>query len=371
MLLRDFDFVLPETLIAQIPAEKRDQSRLMRLVRNQPVVAKHHTFHEIVSMLKEGDLLVLNNTRVIPARIKAKKETGGKVELLFVEKVSTQSGVRTLQSNEDMLHSDVSTISKWGEESWIVLAKASRPLKAGSTLYLDGGECVQVETRIEGGQYSVRLSQSLVQKGLIHYLDSVGELPLPPYIEPDPNSADHRNRYQTVYAKTPGAVAAPTAGLHFTESILQALKDKGVQIAWVTLHVGLGTFLPVRVDVVEEHTMHSEVYNVPQETVELWKSTKASGGRVISVGTTALRALESACQDGVLQAGDNSTSIFIYPGYTFKAIDGLLTNFHLPCSTLLMLVAAFHGHERILDAYKEAVQEEYRFFSYGDAMLIL
>lgn len=387
MRLDDFDFALPDELIAQEPAARRDGSRLMRLHRGRDLPPTHHHFNEIVTFLEAGDLLVLNDTRVIPARLFASKPTGGKVELLFLnqlsspgERVISQSGVSTLhvrgtllQSSEDgsSQSDDGSSLAQVSErERWLVLARASRPLREGSCLRLPEGQEALVEVALGGGQYELSFS---LRGGLLSFLERHGEMPLPPYIDPKHGSVDHRNRYQTVYAARPGAVAAPTAGLHFTQELLDALQRKGVKLATLTLHVGLGTFAPVRVEDIREHQMHEERYEISVETAAAWHETRTCGGRVIAVGTTALRALESAIHptEERLRTGPNSTSIFLYPGHQIRSIDGLLTNFHLPRSTLMMLVSAFHGRERILRAYAEAVKARYRFFSYGDAMLIL
>lgn len=404
MKLELFDFDLPPELIAQTPAASRDASRLMLLERGKAASPQHHHFQEIQQFLQPGDLLVLNNTKVFPARVVAHKETGGKAELLLVEALEEPcDGVGLLHSS-DKEHSNalgmavtgnvalpdkdvVDTTSwlgtkfpaAWAEvcapwvpgEVWHVLAKANRPLRPKTWLQLPEGQAIFVEGRYQGG-YRVVLHASLKRPQLYEYLERVGQMPLPPYIDPKHGQVDHRQRYQTVFAQNTGAVAAPTAGLHFTPALLEQLKARGVRIAELTLHVGLGTFLPVRVDDIQEHQMHAETYDVPESTVELWRQTKAEGGRVIAVGTTSLRALEAASQrSGSPESGSRSTSIFIYPGYEFRAVDGLLTNFHLPQSTLLMLVSALYGHERMMQAYRVAVEQGYRFYSYGDAMLIL
>lgn len=366
----DFDFVLPESLIAQVPSARRDGSRLLVLARESDLSPKHCQFSEIKGFLREGDLLIMNNTRVFPARIQSTKETGGRVELLFVEKV-TSNGVGVLQDGVDLLQQGDELPGKEPTEQWLVMAKASRPLRPGQELALEGGETVKVLERVDGGQYRLQLSESLTRMGLFVYLSGHGSMPLPPYIAPDAGEIEHKERYQTVYAEQTGAIAAPTAGLHFTQPLLDEIVQTGVELAYLTLHVGLGTFLPVRAEEIADHDMHSETYTIPEETIEKWKQTRARGGRVIAVGTTSLRALEAASQEsGEPQPGMNSTSIFIYPGYTFRAIDGLLTNFHLPRSTLFMLVSAFHGRERMIAAYEEAIANGYRFYSYGDAMLI-
>ncbi len=406
MKLELFDFELPPELIAQTPAATRDSSRLMVLERGRPTPPQHYQFHQVREFLQAGDLLVLNNTRVFPARLPAQKATGGKVELLLLEVTETSgpsSGAPVLhldeasppnfsdiQNKKNMEHSDKDVISqaclsdakmttalpelstKWtAGEIWHALAKTNRPLREGTWLHLPEGQHALVLCRHEGG-YLLQLDASLARPNVFEYLERVGQMPLPPYIDPDHGDIDHKQRYQTVFAHHVGAVAAPTAGLHFTPTLLSELQAQGVRLAELTLHVGLGTFLPVRVDNILEHEMHAETFEVPESTVALWNQTKAEGGRVIAVGTTSLRALEAASQEtGTPQSGRSSTSIFIYPGYEFQAVDGLLTNFHLPKSTLLMLVAALHGRTQMLKAYNIAVQEGYRFYSYGDAMLIL
>lgn len=382
MRRQDFDFALPEELIAHAPSPDRDSSRLMVLHQAPEHPVEHRVFHEISSLVKPGDVLIFNDTKVIPARTYAKKVTGGKVELLFLEPLAdveqglSKGGVEVLQPGTPLLHSDASKMTQRQAKAhtrWAAMARSSRPLRVGTTLILEGAEgyTVEVEGK-DGAVVQLRLSEALADVGLLSYLDQHGELPLPPYIEQEREEVEHKTRYQTVYAQSPGAVAAPTAGLHFTNALLDALSQQGVHLCWLTLHVGLGTFLPVKVDEITEHKMHTETYSIPEETAAAWRQAKLEGRRVIAVGTTSLRALESAIgEDGQLQAGPNQTDIFIYPGYQFRAIDGLLTNFHLPSSTLLMLVSALYGYERTMDAYKEAVAQSYRFFSYGDAMLIL
>ncbi len=345
MRVDDFDYELPSELIAHKPSDRRDSSRLMVLERHQDHTPQHRIFHELGEFLRAGDLLVMNDTKVFPARVKGKKETGGRVEVLFLR----------LEGSEER------------GEIWEIMARASRSLKVGMTLFLPEEREALVLDKKGDGIYSILFEKG----GAIEFLQRHGEVPLPPYIQPE-ETTDHFRRYQTVYAKHFGAVAAPTAGLHFTEELLESLKERGIRIAWLTLHVGIGTFLPVRSDIVEEHQMHTEYYEIPQSTVDLCRETKQNGGKIIAVGTTSLRALEAATQHGQpLRAGSSKTDIFIYPGYQFQMVEGLLTNFHLPRSTLLMLVAAFHGRERILKAYAEAIERRYRFFSYGDAMLIL
>lgn len=332
----DFDFDLPEHLIAQHPPAQRGGSRLLRV---GAAGLEDRLFADLPQFLRSGDLLVLNDTRVLKARLFGQKATGGQVEVM-VERVL-------------------------GAHEVLAKVRASKTPKTGSTFLVADAVTVEVLGR-EGEFFHLRFAgEAPVEEILERY----GKLPLPPYITHAAGEEDDE-RYQTVFAREQGAVAAPTAGLHFDEAMLDSLRAKGVNIAYVTLHVGAGTFQPVRAEDVADHVMHSERYTVPQATVDAINQAKASGGRVVSVGTTSLRALESAAMSGELQAGSGETRIFITPGYRFKVIDVLLTNFHLPRSTLLMLVCAFGGMERLLQAYQHAVQQEYRFFSYGDAMLI-
>jgi S-adenosylmethionine:tRNA ribosyltransferase-isomerase len=332
----EFDYALPEHLIAQHPPEQRGSSRLLHV---HDEVLEDLRFADLPRLLRPGDVLVLNDTRVIKARLFGVKETGGQAEVL-VERVLN-------------------------EHEFLAQVRASHAPRAGSILRLGQGQETRVLGR-EGVFFHLRIEGDQNVHAL---LEKDGKLPLPPYISRAPDAEDDQ-RYQTVYSREAGAVAAPTAGLHFDETMLQALCEKGVKLAYVTLHVGAGTFQPVRADHVHEHVMHGERYVISRETVEAVNQAKASGGRVVSVGTTSLRALESAAAGGELQAGMDETNIFIVPGYRFRVVDVLLTNFHLPRSTLLMLVCAFGGMERMLAAYRHAVEQEYRFFSYGDAMLI-
>jgi S-adenosylmethionine:tRNA ribosyltransferase-isomerase len=328
----EFDYQLPEELIAQAPLPERDASRLLVLPRRAGAV-QHRTVRELPALLAPGDVLVVNDARVIPARLHGHKQgTGGKVELLLVEPLSGAD--------------------------WLALGQASKPLREGARVDVLGVAVEIVQVR-EGGELVVRLP--LQGDALWRFLDEAGELPLPPYIQHAPDAND-RERYQTVFARERGAVAAPTAGLHFTPALIEALRARGVQVVPITLHVGPGTFLPVRTQRVEDHRMHRERYRVPEESARAIVEAK----RVIAVGTTALRTLEAS--QG--RPGPGATDLFITPGYAFRAVHGLLTNFHLPKSTLLMLVAAFAGLDRIQSAYQEAVGQRYRFFSYGDAMLI-
>jgi len=332
----EFDFALPERLIAQHPPERRGSSRLLYAHGGE---LEDRRFADLLQLVGQGDVLVLNDTRVIKARLFGEKASGGKVEVL-IERVLNEHEV-------------------------LAQVRASKSPKAGSRLLLS--EVLEVEVLGRAGEFfQLRFASD---EPVLDLLDRYGRLPLPPYITHAAEAADEQ-RYQTVFARAAGAVAAPTAGLHFDDAMLQALRDKGVQIAHVTLHVGAGTFQPVRAEYVREHAMHSERYEIAQATVDAIAQVRAAGGRVIAAGTTSLRALESAAQSGELQAGSGETRIFITPGYSFKVVDVLLTNFHLPRSTLLMLVCAFGGMEQMLAAYRHAVAHEYRFFSYGDAMLI-
>ena len=340
MKTSDFYYDLPQELIAQDPLEDRSSSRLLHLSMKDGSV-EHRHFTDILDYLKEGDCLVVNDTRVIPARLYGhKEETGALIEILLLKRKEN--------------------------DIWECLVKPGKKARPGAKLVFgDGilkGEIIDV---VEEGN---RLIQFQYEGIFEEILDQLGEMPLPPYIT---QKVEDKNRYQTVYAKNDGSAAAPTAGLHFTQELLQKVQEKGVKIAHVTLHVGLGTFRPVKVDDVENHHMHSEFYVVEEDQAKLINDTKKQGGRVISVGTTSCRTLESATdEDGVLHPGSGWTEIFIYPGYQFKMIDGLITNFHLPESTLMMLVSALAGKDRIMAAYEEAVKERYRFFSFGDAMFI-
>jgi S-adenosylmethionine:tRNA ribosyltransferase-isomerase len=332
----EFDFVLPERLIAQHPPVRRGASRLLQVNKSG---LKDGQFGGLPDLVREHDVLVLNDTRVLKARLFGEKESGGKVEVL-IERVLD-------------------------ERVALAQIRASKSPKPGSRVLLAGHLWVSVLGR-EGEFFRMRFEG---KEPVPDLLERFGHLPLPPYITHEAGAEDDE-RYQTVFAREPGAVAAPTAGLHFGEAILQALSRKGVGITYVTLHVGAGTFKPVRTEHIEEHVMHSERYSIPQATVDAIELAKRNGGRVIAVGTTSLRALESAAAGGKLLAGAGETNIFITPGYRFRVVDVLLTNFHLPRSTLLMLVCAFGGKDRMLAAYRHAVEQEYRFFSYGDAMLI-
>ena len=340
----DFHYELPEELIAQAPLPERSASRLL-LVPPGDAALSNGEFadmgvRDLPSLLQPGDLLVFNDTRVIPARLFGNKATGGRVEILIE---------RLLANNEARAQLGVS--------------KSPKP---GSRIALDAGGEAEVLARDDAGFWHLRFH---LPEPLENWLLHAGRLPLPPYIQREPG-ADDAERYQTVFAKEVGAVAAPTAGLHFDDALLDALRARGIEFGHVTLHVGAGTFQPMRVDDIHEHRMHSEWINVGAELVQQVRRTRASGGRVVAIGTTVLRALESALVDGELQPFAGDTSIFIFPGYRIRSVDALLTNFHLPESTLLMLVSAFAGKERIFAAYEHAVRERYRFFSYGDAMLL-
>lgn len=339
MRTTDFDFNLPEELIAQLPANERSASRLLRLDGTTGMLGDH-MFRDLPDLLRAGDLLIFNDTRVIKARLFGRKPSGGAVEVL-VERI--------LDDQRALAH-----------------IRASRTPRPGSRLLLAEGA---IEAEVVARQDDLFLLDFHGETALLNLLEQYGKLPLPPYITHTADTTDEE-RYQTVYARMPGAVAAPTAGLHFDAAMLELLRQRGVQIAYITLHVGAGTFQPVRVESVAEHKMHSELYSVPAETVALIAKTRQHGGTITAVGTTALRALESAAQSGELVAGNGETDIFITPGYRFRVVERLLTNFHLPKSTLLMLVSAFAGFEHVQLAYRHAVAERYRFFSYGDAMLI-
>ncbi|MES2013200.1 MAG: tRNA preQ1(34) S-adenosylmethionine ribosyltransferase-isomerase QueA [Pseudomonadota bacterium] len=338
MKTEDFDFYLPSQLIAQHPTSDRSASRMLH-VDGMSGELSDEAFSNLPDFLQSGDLLIFNDTRVIKARLFGNKHSGGAVEVL-IERVIDQ-------------HTAYAHV------------RASRAPKIGSQLKLSNAFDVEVTARHDD-LFELRFLSNI---SVLDLLEQHGALPLPPYITHTATS-DDEERYQTVFSKHLGAVAAPTAGLHFTDAILEQIKQKGINIAYVTLHVGAGTFQPVRVDNIHEHKMHSELYNVPQSTIDLIAKTKMLGGKVTAIGTTAMRALESAAQQGELKAGNSETSIFITPGYQFKVVDRLFTNFHLPKSTLLMLVSAFGGVNNIKNAYAHAVSKEYRFFSYGDAMLI-
>ncbi|MBU6947898.1 tRNA preQ1(34) S-adenosylmethionine ribosyltransferase-isomerase QueA [Staphylococcus haemolyticus] len=341
MNVEEFDYDLPESLIAQTPLKDRDQSRLLVLGRNSGNI-EHKHFKDVIDYLETGDTLVLNDTRVMPARLFGlKEETGAKVEMLMLTRIE----------NND----------------WEVLLKPAKRIKVGNKLSFGEGKIIAecIEELDQGG----RIMRLHYEGILEERLNELGEMPLPPYIK---ERLDDSDRYQTVYAKESGSAAAPTAGLHFTDELLDEIRAKGINIAFITLHVGLGTFRLVSVEDINDHEMHSEYYQMTQETADLLNQTKKEGHRIISVGTTSTRTLETIRRDyNEFVAVSGWTDIFIYPGFTYKAIDGLITNFHLPKSTLVMLVSAFSSRDNILNAYKEAVKLEYRFFSFGDAMLII
>ena len=341
MKTKDFYYDLPKELIAQTPIPRRDGSRLLLLDRQTGAISHRH-FYELPQLLREGDCLVLNDSRVLPARLLGHREPGGG----FVELV---------------------LLKDMGNDLWECLARPGKRLKPGTKLSFGEGELTaEVVDQSQGGTRLVRFFYDGI---FLEVLERLGKMPLPPYITEELEDA---NRYQTVYSKELGSAAAPTAGLHFTESLLKEVENIGVSLAYVTLHVGLGTFRPVKAEEIQDHEMHAEFCRISKETADCINRTKERGGRVICVGTTSCRTIESfAKEDGTLEEASGWTNIFIYPGYTFRVLDGLITNFHLPESTLLMLVSALAGREKVLHAYEEAVKERYRFFSFGDAMLIV
>ncbi len=340
MKTSDFFYHLPEELIAQTPLLQRDSSRLLHLDRESGQV-RHLHFYDIIDFLQPGDCLVMNDSRVLPARLLGHRPTGGAVEVLLLRDL--------------------------GEKKWECLCKPGRKMQPGSEVIFGDGELTAVVREVrEDGNRIVEFSYEGI---FLEVLERLGKMPLPPYIKAE---LSDQERYQTVYSREVGSAAAPTAGLHFTTDLLEKIRTKGVHTAFVTLHVGLGTFRPVKAEEITDHHMHAELCMISQETADLLNETKARGGRVICVGTTSCRTLESLVgSDGTFEEKSKWTDIFIYPGYTFKAMDGLITNFHLPESTLVMLVSAFAGREHVLAAYEEAVKERYRFFSFGDAMCIL
>ncbi len=351
-LLSDYTYTLPEDLIAQVPVVQRDRSRLM-LVDRTTGAWQHDHFYRIGDQFREGDVLVVNNTKVAPVRLFGHKTTGGKAEMLVLE-------------YENLAVVGAGPIIQAAK----CLIKASKACRPGTVIKFDEGLSAEVRS-FEDRIYAVDFSS---QAGLETALDQTGMMPLPPYIKRSPQApppCDDRRSYQTVYASEKGAVAAPTAGLHFTRELLADLAGRGVSVAEITLHVGYGTFLPVRVEDIREHRMHTEFYHIPIETADLINRAGAEGRRVIAVGTTSVRTLEYAGRNGgPLVPGSGACDLFIYPGFQFKVVDAIITNFHLPESTLIMLISAFAGRERILKAYREAVEQRYRFFSYGDAMMI-
>ena len=339
MKTHDFYYDLPEELIAQTPLEKRDTSRLMVLDRISGKVSHRH-FYDILDYLKPGDCLVMNDSRVLPARLLGHRPTGGAVEVLLLRDL--------------------------GDKKWECLCKPGRKMQVGSEVLFGNGELSAIVTEVKDD--GNRIVEFRYEGIFLEVLERLGKMPLPPYIKAE--LAD-QERYQTVYSREVGSAAAPTAGLHWTEELLEKARNKGVKTAFVTLHVGLGTFRPVKAEEITEHHMHSELCMLSRETADILNATRQNGGRVICVGTTSCRTLESLVnEDGTFEEKSKWTEIFIYPGYTFKAMDGLITNFHLPESTLVMLVSAFAGRENVLNAYNEAVKERYRFFSFGDAMFI-
>ena len=348
MRLEDFDYELPKELIAQTPSLKRDECRLMVLDRANNTT-QHRHFYDILEYLHEGDCLVVNDSRVIPARLHGIKEkTGAHIELLLIKRLEG--------------------------DKWESLVKPGKRLKEGDTVVLDENRLFKAHILgFKDKENGTRIIEFDYEGIFMERLEEIGSMPLPPYIERDAEN-DDKERYQTVYSKVDGSVAAPTAGLHFTDELLEKVRAKGVEIAYVTLHVGIGTFRPVKVDNIEDHKMHFEEYTIASETAETVNRAIREGRRVISVGTTSTRTLESAAKQVAsvwqIESGHSSTGIFIYPGYEYKVVDGLITNFHLPKSTLIMLVSALYDREHILAAYEEAVRERYKFFSYGDAMFI-
>ena len=341
MHINDFDYELPQELIAQTPAEKRDFSRLMVVHRNSGEV-EHKHFYDILDYLKAGDCLVLNNSKVLPARLYGRKEgTDANIEFLLIKRIEG--------------------------DTWETMVRPGKRLKPGDAVSFSDDKLFRAVVK-DYGEDGTRIVEFEYEGIFLERLEELGKMPLPPYIT---HKLKDKNRYQTVYAKYEGSAAAPTAGLHFTQELLRQIADKGIRIAYVTLHVGLGTFRPVKEENVLEHHMHSEYYQVTEEAANTINETKKNGGRVICVGTTSCRTVESAADEqGMVQPGCDNTEIFIYPGYRFKVLDALITNFHLPESTLVMLVSALAGREHILHAYEEAICEKYRFFSFGDAMFI-
>ncbi len=342
MRIEEFDYHLPTSLIAQYPSPQRGETSLMILHRRTDVI-EHQAFQDIFAYLNPGDLLVMNNTRVLPARLIGKKETGGRIEMLLIPSWNGMKG------------------------EWEALMKSSGKLKRGARIQFEQGLGVEVE-EVKDGKGKVRFSY---QGEVVDILKKIGHIPLPPYIRRKDEPLD-RDRYQTIFAERDGSIAAPTAGLHFTPSLLQSLKDKRVHTTTITLHIGIGTFAPVKVRDIEDHKMEAEWIEISEKTAREIEETKTRGGKIIAVGTTTTRALESFSNgNGGVRPGKGMTSLFIYPPYRFRVIDGLVTNFHLPKSTLIMLVSAFAGKELLMKAYQEAIDRKYRFYSYGDAMLIL
>lgn len=344
MHLTDFDYDLPVEIIAQHPTDKRDESRLLIIDRKNGSI-KHRYFYDVLDYLNSDDCLIMNNSKVIPARLFGIKEkTGARVEFLLIKRIKNNI--------------------------WETMVRPGKRLHKGDKVFFtkDGSMSAEV---LENGEGGTRIISFQYDGDFLDLLNQIGNVPLPPYIERESDDED-KIRYQTVYCKNEGSVAAPTAGLHFTDELIQKITQKGIKIAYVTLHVGIGTFRPVKCDKIEEHKMHFEEYEIDEINANIINETKKAGGRIISVGTTSTRTVESAAsRQGFVQAGRGNTDIFIYPGYKFKVIDSLITNFHLPKSTLLMLVSALYNREKIIQIYNEAVEQKYRFFSYGDAMLII
>ena len=350
MKLKDFDYSLPRELIAQEPLKERDRSRLMVLNRHEQTI-EHSSFCKLPCYIKQGDLLVANDTRVIPARLYGKKQTGGKAEVLLLRFLEYGGA---------------------GAQIWECLINSRRKLKPQTLLYFSTVLQGEVLAAAGGGMWQIKL---LYQGSFEAALNAAGKTPLPPYISRGeqilPEEQD-RERYQTVYAAHEGAVAAPTAGLHFTQALIDGVRKAGAEVVFITLHVGLGTFQPIREETIEDHRMHEEFYHLASDTAARINQTRRAGGRIICIGTTATRTIETmAAADGTVQAGEGFTDLYIYPGYKFKAVDALITNFHLPRSSLILLVSALAGQELIQKAYAEAIREQYRFYSYGDAMLIM
>ncbi len=339
MKTSDFWYDLPEELIAQTPLQQRDSSRMLALNRNTGEISHRH-FYDVLDYLQPGDCLVMNDSRVLPARLLGHRPTGGAVEVLLLRDL--------------------------GEKRWECLCKPGRKMQPGSKVIFGNGELTATVAEVQ--ETGNRVIEFHYEGIFLEVLERLGKMPLPPYIKEE---LQDQERYQTVYSREVGSAAAPTAGLHFTNDLLVKIREKGVKTVFVTLHVGLGTFRPVKAEEITDHHMHAELCMISEETAKILNQTRAEGGRIICVGTTSCRTLESlARDDGTFEAGSKWTEIFIYPGYTFKAMDGLITNFHLPESTLVMLVSAFAGRENVLHAYEEAVKERYRFFSFGDAMFI-
>ena len=350
-LLSDYFYNLPSEKIAQVPCENRSESKLLHIQRHSGAVT-HYQFKDIAALLRKDDLLVINNTRVIPARLFGKKASGGRVEVLIIDYAG-----------------GMSHLEKTGFFQCDCLLKASRKPKKGAIILFGAG----VEAEVVEDKENISVIRFLCPEGFLHFLNRFGEIPLPPYIKREDKDLSEMDRtsYQTVYADKEGAVAAPTAGLHFTEDLMAKLADQGIEFAPLTLHVGYGTFVPVKTEDIRQHPIHSEYFSVSQETADKINAARQSNRRIVAVGTTSVRVLEFISDEtGRVKAGTGMCNLFIYPGYRFKCVDAVITNFHLPESTLLMLVSAFYDREKILSAYKEAIKTDYRFFSYGDAMLI-